>query len=241
MFEIMQEDVIRVSAFVPQPAAFGVAPGVDAVVRVPELPDREFPGKVTRIADALHPGTRTLLTEIDIPNPDGALTPPASGSCAVLEKLGIFFRPSPRPPAGGKYASKEVGMRSATEPEAPKRPADGIANRDSLTGDRGFESISLQRGVCCEPYSLDRVIAKSHGRTLLQRDWKGRGRHRDGTQRSAADARHLRQSRRHTSSYFDLSPSPRPKCCQAIHRHLGRCARHDTISCRSRMFPPGDR
>ena len=75
MFEIMQEDVIRVSAFVPQDAAFGVTPGVDAVVRVPELPDREFPGTVTRIADALQPGTRTLLTEVDIPNPDGALTP----------------------------------------------------------------------------------------------------------------------------------------------------------------------
>ena len=75
MFEIMQEDVIRVSAYVPQDAAFGVAPGVDAVVHVPELPDREFPGKVTRIADALQPGTRTLLTEIDIPNPDGALSP----------------------------------------------------------------------------------------------------------------------------------------------------------------------
>jgi RND family efflux transporter MFP subunit len=61
--------------YVPQDAAFGVAPGVDAMVRVPELPDREFPGKVTRIADALQSGTRTLLTEIDIPNPDGALSP----------------------------------------------------------------------------------------------------------------------------------------------------------------------
>ena len=30
---------------------------------------------MTRIADALQPGTRTLLTEIDIPNPDGVLTP----------------------------------------------------------------------------------------------------------------------------------------------------------------------
>ena len=36
------------------------------------LPGREFPGKVTRIADALQPGT---LTEIDIPNPDSALSP----------------------------------------------------------------------------------------------------------------------------------------------------------------------
>jgi RND family efflux transporter MFP subunit len=75
MFEIMQKDVIRVWVYVPQDAAFGVAPGVDAIVRVPELPDREFPGKVTRIADALQSGTRTLLTEIDIPNPDGVLPP----------------------------------------------------------------------------------------------------------------------------------------------------------------------
>jgi RND family efflux transporter MFP subunit len=75
MFEIMQKDVIRVWVYVPQDAAFGVAPGIDAIVRVPELPDRAFPGKVTRIADALQSGTRTLLTEIDIPNPDGALPP----------------------------------------------------------------------------------------------------------------------------------------------------------------------
>jgi RND family efflux transporter MFP subunit len=73
MFEIMQQDVIRVWAYVPQDAAFGVVPAVAATVRVPELPDREFAGKVTRIADALQSGTRTLLTEIDIPNSDGAL------------------------------------------------------------------------------------------------------------------------------------------------------------------------
>jgi RND family efflux transporter MFP subunit len=75
MFEVMQDNVIRVWVYVPQDSAFGVAPGIDAVMRVPELPGREFSGKVTRIADALQPGTRTLLTEIDIPNPDRALTP----------------------------------------------------------------------------------------------------------------------------------------------------------------------
>src|SRR6266478_6288842 len=75
MFTLMQSDVIRIQVYVPQDAAFGVAPGVDAVVRVPEMPDRTFPGKVTRIATALAPGTRTLLAEIDVPNADGALTP----------------------------------------------------------------------------------------------------------------------------------------------------------------------
>jgi RND family efflux transporter MFP subunit len=75
MFNIMQGNVIRTQVFVPQDQAFGLTPGIDAVVHVPEIPDRTFPGKVTRIADAIQPGSRTLLTEIDIPNPDGALTP----------------------------------------------------------------------------------------------------------------------------------------------------------------------
>ena len=75
MFTLMQSNVIRTQVYVPQDAAFGVKPGVEAVVRVPEIPGRNFSGKVTRIADALAPGTRTLLTEVDIPNPDGVLTP----------------------------------------------------------------------------------------------------------------------------------------------------------------------
>ena len=75
MFNVMQGNVIRTQVFVPQDAAFGLKPGIEAIVRVPEIPDRTFPGKVTRIADALQPGSRTLLTEIDIPNPDGVLTP----------------------------------------------------------------------------------------------------------------------------------------------------------------------
>ena len=63
MFTLMQSDVIRTQVYVPQDAAFGVAVGVDAVVRVPENPDRTFSGKVTRFAHALAPGTRTLLRD----------------------------------------------------------------------------------------------------------------------------------------------------------------------------------
>jgi RND family efflux transporter MFP subunit len=101
MFEIMQKDVIRVWVYVPQDAAFGVAPGIHAIVRVPELPDREFPGTVTRIADAQQSGTRTLLTEIDLPNPDGALRSgvycmaelkiPRAASSFVLPAEAIIF------------------------------------------------------------------------------------------------------------------------------------------------------
>jgi RND family efflux transporter MFP subunit len=75
MFTVMRSDVIRTQVFVPQDQAIGLAPGVDADVRVPEIPSRTFAGSVTRIANALQPGSRTLLTEIDVPNPDGVLTP----------------------------------------------------------------------------------------------------------------------------------------------------------------------
>ena len=77
MFTLMQSNVIRTQVYVPQDQAFGLAPAVEAVIRVPEIPGRTFPGKVTRLADALSSGTRTLLTEIDVPNPDGALSPGA--------------------------------------------------------------------------------------------------------------------------------------------------------------------
>jgi RND family efflux transporter MFP subunit len=75
MFTVVHSDVIRVWVYVPQDSAFGVKPGIDAVIRVPAMPNLTFHGKVTRIADALQPGTRTLLTEVDIPNPDRALSP----------------------------------------------------------------------------------------------------------------------------------------------------------------------
>jgi RND family efflux transporter MFP subunit len=75
MYTMMHSDVIRIQLYVPQDEAIGVEPGVKAEVHVPEIPDRVFSGTVTRIARALQPGSRTLLTEIDVPNPDGALSP----------------------------------------------------------------------------------------------------------------------------------------------------------------------
>jgi RND family efflux transporter MFP subunit len=75
MFTMMQSDVMRIQLYVPQDSAIGVKAGIGAIVRVPELPGKTFAGTVTRTADALDPATRTLLTEIDVPNPDGILSP----------------------------------------------------------------------------------------------------------------------------------------------------------------------
>ena len=48
-------------------------PGVDATIKVPQIADRVFSGKVQRSSVALLTSSRTLTTQVDVPNPDGAL------------------------------------------------------------------------------------------------------------------------------------------------------------------------
>ncbi len=81
MFNLQQTATIRVQVHVPQDQAFDLGPGDKVDVRVPEIPGRVFPGKITRIAGAIEQGTRTLLAEADVPNPDGALK--AGAYCLV--------------------------------------------------------------------------------------------------------------------------------------------------------------
>jgi RND family efflux transporter MFP subunit len=73
LFKVAEVDTVRVFVNVPQLYASGVKVGMDAPTSVRELPGRTFSGKVARTARELDTGTRTLLTEIDIPNPDDAL------------------------------------------------------------------------------------------------------------------------------------------------------------------------
>jgi RND family efflux transporter MFP subunit len=75
LFHVMQTDPLRVFVNVPQVYATSVAPGQKAVVYRQENPGKRFAGLVTRTARALDPNTRTLLTQVDVPNPDEALQP----------------------------------------------------------------------------------------------------------------------------------------------------------------------
>jgi RND family efflux transporter MFP subunit len=73
MFHVMRTDTLRVFVNVPQVFATGIKVGQDAVVFRREDPTKQFKGKVTRTADALDPNTRTLLTQVDVPNPQDVL------------------------------------------------------------------------------------------------------------------------------------------------------------------------
>jgi RND family efflux transporter MFP subunit len=75
MFTVVATDPVRVFVDMPQTVAPSVRPGAEAVVVVREYAGRKFAGKITRAANALDPDLHLMSTEIDVPNPDGALLP----------------------------------------------------------------------------------------------------------------------------------------------------------------------
>jgi RND family efflux transporter MFP subunit len=77
LFHISSTSKLRIFVNVPQNYASDAAPGRAADITLSEKPGRHFTGKIARNADAIDPATRTLLTEVDIDNSNGALLPGA--------------------------------------------------------------------------------------------------------------------------------------------------------------------
>jgi RND family efflux transporter MFP subunit len=75
LFYLSQTDPLRVYVNVPEMYAASTRPGLGAYLELTQYPGRRFEGKVVRTADAIDPGTRTLLTEVAVPNRSGELLP----------------------------------------------------------------------------------------------------------------------------------------------------------------------
>jgi RND family efflux transporter MFP subunit len=74
LFHMAQTGTLRVYVNVPEEDSRGIKPGqTEAEILLAEFPGRSFPGKLVRTADAINLTTRTLLVEVDVPNPAGTL------------------------------------------------------------------------------------------------------------------------------------------------------------------------
>ena len=74
LVRLSQDDRFRLVIPVPESYVRFIKIGDPVNVQVPSL-DRTFPGKVTRLASDVKEETRTMHTEVDVPNPDHALIP----------------------------------------------------------------------------------------------------------------------------------------------------------------------
>ncbi|HVY62020.1 MAG TPA: efflux RND transporter periplasmic adaptor subunit, partial [Planctomycetota bacterium] len=75
LFRVAEADVVRLFVNVPQSSAPSVRAGLPAELLLREFPGRKFAGEITRTSRAIDPQTRTLLTEVRVPNADRALLP----------------------------------------------------------------------------------------------------------------------------------------------------------------------
>jgi RND family efflux transporter MFP subunit len=90
LFHIAQPGTLRVYVNVPEEYSRGIKVGMTADLALAEFPGRTFQGKLVRTADAINMTTRTLLIEIDVANPTGALL---TGSYAEVH-LKVASQPS---------------------------------------------------------------------------------------------------------------------------------------------------
>ncbi len=75
LFILAQTDPIRVYISVPETYSPSVRSGLGSFLELAQYPGQRFEGKVVRTAEAIDPNTRTLLTEVDVPNKTAQLFP----------------------------------------------------------------------------------------------------------------------------------------------------------------------
>jgi len=75
LFSLAQTSPLRVYVRVPEIYANTIRPGLGAYLELTQFPGKKIDGKVVRSAEAIDLTTRTLNTEVDVRNRDGALLP----------------------------------------------------------------------------------------------------------------------------------------------------------------------
>jgi RND family efflux transporter MFP subunit len=146
LFRMAKTDELRIFVNVPQSYSVAIHPGETAIARVGEFPGRNFPGRIVRTADALDPGSRTLLTEVHIPNSGHVLRPGMFASIRfsidrtvtpVLAPAGVFvFR------SDGPHLAM-VGRDSRVHYATVTIGRDYGANLEILSGAQPGERASL--------------------------------------------------------------------------------------------------
>ena len=109
LFHIASTDRLRVFVNVPEVHAHAVRPGLAAELSFTQLPGRTFAGTLARTAHAIDAASRTLLIELEVPNPSGDLL---AGSYAEVHLKLAAAAPTSRLPINA-LMFRSQGLRVA--------------------------------------------------------------------------------------------------------------------------------
>jgi RND family efflux transporter MFP subunit len=146
LVRLSENSLLRLILPVPESAVPTVHIGQQVEVHVPTL-NRSFPGRVARYADKLSPGTRTMDTEVDVPNPSLLLIPGmfAEVNLTLLSRNGVVAIPIPAVDwSGGDESSGQdviLTPEDRTEIRSVKLGLQNPASVQVLSGLRAGELV----------------------------------------------------------------------------------------------------
>ena len=133
-----QIGTLRTFINVPQIGANSVHLGQSAQLTLANFPGRTFHGSVARTANSLDPSSRTMLTEIDVPNPDGSLFP---GMYADVTLNSISADPPLEVPASALIVRSDGAQLAAVSP-------DGIIHLRKVAVGRDYgDRVEILQGI----------------------------------------------------------------------------------------------
>src|SRR5882672_2900107 len=88
LFSLAQTDPLRVYVNVPEAYAPSIHAGLPAHLELVQYAGRKFEGKVVRTAESIDLASRTLLTEVDVPNHAGELLPGGYAQVHLAVQIG---------------------------------------------------------------------------------------------------------------------------------------------------------
>ena len=103
LFVVADVRDLRVFVSVPQNYASGLEPGLKVSLSLPQDPGRRIPAQFLTTAKAVNPATRSIVTELTLPNPNGEDMPgsfvnvqfefPSAPGILIIPAQAVLFRP----------------------------------------------------------------------------------------------------------------------------------------------------
>ena len=169
LVKLSENSLLRLILPVPESAVPSVRVGEQVQVRVPTM-NRSFPGRVARFADKIAPATRTMETEVDVPNPGLLLVPGmyAEVDITLDRREHAVTVPLTAVDIGANEASGQVALVTAGNRLEMRTVALGLQSATSVEvrsglrpGDLVVEGnrANLTAGQQVQPKLADRAVA----------------------------------------------------------------------------------
>jgi RND family efflux transporter MFP subunit len=144
LVKLSENSLLRLILPVPESAVPTVHVGQQVEVRVPTL-NRSFPGRVARYADKLSSGTRTMDTEVDVPNPSLILIPGmfAEVNLTLARHSGVLTVPIPAVDLGSDESSGQVMVVTPENRIEIRKVQLGLQNANSFEIRSGLRAGDL--------------------------------------------------------------------------------------------------